>query len=123
MDESAALDVTAARAVETGDRDRLLWSDADREWASRAAAEVVGEGADAEVFLARRARLVMERIGPRQPAVPRTVRALRWRPWVGVAVIVAAFLLGLVIDRIGGGSSINLLAPPVFVLVVWNLVV
>jgi uncharacterized protein DUF2868 len=123
MDESAALDVTAARAVETGDRDRLLWSDADREWASRAAAEVVGEGADAEVFLARRARLVMERIGPRQPAVPRTVRALRWRPWVGVVVIVAAFLLGLVIDRIGGGSSINLLAPPVFVLVVWNLVV
>ncbi|GAA1759141.1 DUF2868 domain-containing protein [Agromyces humatus] len=123
MDESAALDVTAARAVETGDRDRLLWSDADREWASRAAAEVVGEGANPEDFLGRRAQLVLERIGPRQPAVPRTVRALGWRPWVGVVVIVAAFLLGLLIDRIGGGSSINLLAPPVFALVVWNVVV
>ncbi|GAA1814865.1 DUF2868 domain-containing protein [Agromyces neolithicus] len=123
MDESAALDVTAARAVEAGDRDRLLWSDADREWASRAAAEVVGEGAAPERYLARRAQLVLERIGPRQPAVPRTVRALRWRPWVGVVVIVAALLLGLVIDRIGGGSSINLLAPPVFALVVWNVVV
>lgn len=123
MDESAALDVTAARAVETGDRDRLLWSDADREWAGRAAAEVVGEGADPEAYLARRARLVLERIGPRQPAVPRTVRALRWRPWVGVVVIVAAFLLGLLVDRIGGGASINLLAPPVFALVAWNLVV
>lgn len=123
MDESAALDVTAARAVETGDRDRLLWTDADRDWASRAAAQVVGEGASAEAFLTRRARLVLERIGPRQPVVPRTVRALRWRPWVGVVVIVGAFLLGLVVDRIGGGSSINLLAPPVFVLLVWNVVV
>ena len=123
MDESAALDVTAARAVETGDRDRLLWSDADREWASRAAAEVVGEGVSPEEFLARRARLVLERIGPRQVAVPRTVRALRWRPWVGVMVIVAAFLLGVLVDRIGGGSSINLLAPPVFALLVWNVVV
>lgn len=123
MDESAALDVTAARAVETGDRDRVLWSDADREWASRAAAEVVGEGAGGEEFLARRARLVLERIGPRQLAVPRTVRALRWRPWVGVTVVLAAFALGLVVDRIGGGSSINLLAPPVFVLLLWNVVV
>ena len=123
MDESAALDVTAARAVETGDRDRLLWSDADRDWASRAAAEVVGEGASPETYLTRRAQLVLERIGPRQPAVPRTVRALSWRPWVGVIVIVAAFLLGLLIDRIGGGASINLLAPPVFALVVWNVVV
>ena len=123
MDESTALDVTAARAVETGDRDRLLWTDADREWASRAAAEVVGEGASPEDFLGRRARLVLERIGPRQPAVPRTVRALRWRPWVGVVVVVAAFLLGLLVDRIGGGSSINLLAPPVFALLVWNVVV
>ena len=29
----------------------------------------------------------------------------------------------MLIDRIGGGTSINLLAPPVFALVVWNLVV
>ena len=41
MDESAALDTTAARAVETADRDRVLWTDADREWASRAAASIV----------------------------------------------------------------------------------
>lgn len=42
MDESAALDTTAAGAVETADGDRVLWSDADREWASRAAAAIVG---------------------------------------------------------------------------------
>jgi hypothetical protein len=123
MDEPAALDVTAARAVETGDHDRLLWTDADREWASRAAATIVGERASADEFLARRAGLVLERIGTRQPSVTRTVRAIRWRPWVGVVVVLAAFVLGVAIDRVGGGSSINLLAPPVFALVVWNLAV
>lgn len=123
MDESAALETTAARAVETADRDRVLWSDADREWASRAAASIVGERASANEFLSRRAQLVLERIGTRQLAVTRTVRGIRWRPWVGVVTVVAAFLFGLLIDRIGGGSSINLLAPPVFALVAWNLVV
>ncbi|WP_165877476.1 DUF2868 domain-containing protein [Agromyces fucosus] len=123
MDESAALETTAARAVETADRDRVLWSDADREWASRAAAAIVGERASAEEFLGRRAQLVLERVGTRQPAVTRTVRGIRWRPWVGVVTVIAAFVLGLLIDRIGGGSSINLLAPPVFALVAWNLLV
>ncbi|MGW4929699.1 DUF2868 domain-containing protein [Agromyces sp. NPDC004153] len=123
MDESAALDTTAARAVETADRERVPWSDADREWASRAAATIVGERASAEEFLGRRAQLVLERIGTRQPAVTRTVRGIRWRPWVGVVTVIGAFVFGVVIDRIGGGSSINLLAPPVFALVAWNLVV
>ena len=89
MDESAALDTTAARAVETADRERVLWSDADREWASRAAATIVGERASAEEFLGRRAQLVLERIGTRQPAVTRTVRGIRWRPWVGVVTVIA----------------------------------
>ncbi len=123
MDESAALDTTAARAVETADRDRVLWTDADREWASRAAAAIVGERASAEEFLGRRAQLVLERIGTRQPAVTRTVRGIRWRPWVGVVTVLGAFAFGVLIDRIGGGTSINLLAPPVFALVAWNLVV
>jgi len=123
MDESAALETTAVRAVDTADRERVLWSDADREWASRAAAAIVGERASAEEFLGRRAQLVLERVGTRQPAVTRTVRGMRWRPWAGVVTVVAAFVLGVLIDRIGGGSSTNLLAPPVFALVVWNLVV
>lgn len=123
MDESAALDTTAARAVETADRDRVLWSDADREWASSAAATIVGERASAEEFLGRRAQLVLERIETRQPAVTRTVRGIRWRPWVGVVTVLGAFVFGVLIDRIGGGSSINLLAPPVFALVAWNLVI
>jgi hypothetical protein len=59
LDESAALEVTAVRALESADRAQALWTEADRAWASRAAAEVVGEGA--------------------APAVPRHPRAPRAR--------------------------------------------
>lgn len=123
MDESAALDVIAVRAVERKDSARALWSDADRAWASRAAAEVVGEKADSATFVARRARLALERLSERHPAFPRALHALRWRPWVGWVLVAGAFAIGLAVDRIGGGQHINLLAPPVFALLVWNLAV
>lgn len=60
MDEHAALDVIAVRAIETQDRARAVWSDAERAWASRAAAGVVGEKAAADVFVAKRAALVVD---------------------------------------------------------------
>lgn len=77
------------RAVGRADRDRVPWTDADLEWASRATAAVVGERASAEEFFGRRAQLVFGRIGTRQPAVTRTVRGIRWRPWVGVVTVFA----------------------------------
>jgi hypothetical protein len=123
MDESDALSVVALRAIETADGARTLWSDADRAWASRAAAEVIGEAGAPEAFLARRANLAIERLGKLYPALPRAVRALHWRPWVGTAVVALAFALGFIIDRIGGAHSINVLAPPMLALLVWNLAV
>jgi hypothetical protein len=123
MNERNALDVTAVRAIETTDRDRALWSDADRAWASRAAAEVVGAGASVDEFVARRAKLALERAGSRQPAITRAVDALHWRNWVGVAIVVAAFLAGMAFNRIGSGQRINLLAPPVLALLAWNVAV
>lgn len=123
MDEHAALAVTAVRAVESSERASALWSDADRAWASRAAAEVVGAQAQAEAFLARRAQIALERLGERAKALPRALRALRWRVWVGASVIGLAFVLGFALDRLGDTGRINILAPPVLGLVVWNLAV
>ncbi|HEX4886372.1 MAG TPA: DUF2868 domain-containing protein [Casimicrobiaceae bacterium] len=123
MDEHAALDVTAARAVETSERARALWSDADRAWASRVAAEAVGAQASTDAFLARRAGFVLERIGERAKAIPRAARALRWRPSAGWAVVLAAFVLGFALDRLGDSGRINVLAPPVLGLIAWNLAV
>lgn len=121
LDESSALDVTAVRALETDDRARALWSDADRAWASRAAAEVIGEGGSAEAFLAQRARLALGRAGERSKVLPHAVRYLRWRPWVGTVIVIAAFVVGVWIDRIGYSQQINVLAPPVLLLLLWTI--
>lgn len=123
MDERAALDVIAVQAVETSERARAAWDDADRAWASRAAAEVVGAQASPEAFLARRAGFALERLGPRLKTLPRAIAALQWRAWVGVAVVVLALLAGFAADRIGAGAKINILAPPVLALIAWNLAV
>ncbi len=123
MDERAALDVTAVRAIESSDRARTLWSDADRAWASRAAAEVVGGQASPDAFLARRAGFVLERLGERAKTLPRAVRSLHWRGWIGTAIVLAAFALGFALDRIGDGGRVNILAPPVLGLIAWNLAV
>jgi len=123
MDERAALVVTAVKAVETTDRARAVWTDADRAWASRAAAQVEGESAPAAVFLARRAQLAFERIGVRAPALARVVRAAHWRPWVGAVLVAAALVAGVATDRVGDAQRINILAPPVLGVLLWNLAV
>ncbi|HEX9275250.1 MAG TPA: DUF2868 domain-containing protein [Casimicrobiaceae bacterium] len=123
MDEVSALEVIAVRAVETADGARTLWSDEDRAWASRAAAEVVGAQAAPETFIGRRATLAIERLGARQPALARTLRALRWRPWVGSALVGLAFALGVFLDQVDSAKRINIVAPPVLGLLIWNLAV
>jgi hypothetical protein len=122
MDEKTAMAVTAVRAVETADRARTMWTDADRAWASRAAAEVVGESAGDEAFVARRALLALERLRQRKDRVARLASAWRWRPWVGVATVLAAFVIGAVFDAVGE-RRINILYSPVAPLALWNLVV
>ena len=123
MNEHDALAVTAVRAVETADRERTLWTDADRSWASRAAAEVVGERADSDAFVARRARLALERLSERYPPLRKAVAVLHWRRWIGIAIIGLAFVAGVAIDRVADGREINLLAPPVLGVLAWNLAV
>ncbi|HVE50286.1 MAG TPA: DUF2868 domain-containing protein [Casimicrobiaceae bacterium] len=123
MNERDALLVTAVRSVESADRARALWSDADRAWASRAAAEVVGENAQSDVFLARRAALAFERLRDRYAPLRNVVDAVRWRSWIGLAIVVIAFVIGVAVDRIGTSQRINLLAPPVLAILAWNVAV
>ncbi|MCB2001434.1 MAG: DUF2868 domain-containing protein, partial [Rhodoferax sp.] len=121
MTESEALDVVAVRVIESADQDRSVWSDADRAWASHEAAAAVGEAAEPGVFLAHRARLAMGRLNSRMAALGKGVHALAWKPWLGIVIVLAAFLVGLLADRVGSAQRINVLAPPVLLLLVWNL--
>lgn len=123
MTESEALAVTAVRIIESADQDRSVWSDADRAWASHAAAAEVGESAPPQQFLACRARIALGRLEHRIAPLPKALQALAWRPWVGIAIVMGAACIGLLVDRIGGAQRINVMAPPVLLLMVWNLLV
>jgi hypothetical protein len=123
FNENAALEVTAVRAIESAAHAQALWNDADRTWASRAAAEMVGEGGPREAFLAARAWLALQRLADRSKVLSRAVGTLRWRPWVSVLFVVAAIIAGIAINQVGATKQINLLAPPLFALLAWNIVV
>ena len=123
MNEKDARAVVLVRAIETTEPARAVWSDDDREWAGRAAAEVVGSAASPDAFLARRAALSIERLGVRQPLVPRLLGAFAWRPWVGWVVPLAALALGVATDRLGPSQRVDVLAFPLLGLIAWNLAV
>ena len=123
MNEHAARDVVLVRSIETADAARTLWSDADRVWAGRAAAEAVGERARDDAFLAQRARLVVERIGSRHPRVKLLARGGAAKPWLAPALAAVAFIVGALGVDIGPAHRINLLAPPVLALIAWNVAV
>jgi hypothetical protein len=66
MNEQAARQVLLVRAVESADRERALITEADRQHAARAAAELArwsaserGEAASAERFVEKRAELLL----------------------------------------------------------------
>ncbi len=121
MNEAAAAQVLLLRAYEsTG---FTQWSDADRRWASRAALQSAGAAASADHFLAARAQLGLQKLAPHDPWLGRW-RALRaHRPAWLLGIIALGLLLGLLVDRIGSSQRINLLAPPVWALIAWNLAV
>jgi hypothetical protein len=123
MNEAAAREVVLVRAVESTEAGRALWADDDRAWASRAAAEVVGAGVPPERFIARRASLALERLASANAALRRALRAATWRPWVGTILVLAAFLGGFAIDRIGAPQRVNVLAFPLLGILAWNLLV
>ncbi len=119
MNEHTAAQVLALEAFETRGRDGPLWTAQDRDWATRVARD---SGAMAgPAFIAERARVAWQRLGPRDPALAR-VLAARARPWALWAAL-GGLVLGLAADVIGTSQRINLLAPPFWGLVAWNLVV
>lgn len=123
MTENDARNALLVRAFESTLPRRAAWSHDDSDWASRAAAEVEGEHASAAAFIARRAQLAVERLGAADTGVRRSLRTLEWRPWIAWALVLVAFALGAAGDAIGAKHRINVLAPPLLALLVWNLAV
>ncbi len=130
MNEDAAREVLLVRAIETGAGSSALVGEADRLHAGRTAAELArwdatrsGRPPSAEVFLAHRARLLVERLAAAQPAVARAARALAWRPAIGALIALAALLGGAITEQVADPGRVNVLAFPLFGIVAWNLLV
>ena len=122
MNETAAREVVLVQAFETAQPAPPSWSEDDRGWATRAALEDAGPGG-APAFIARRAHHALQRLGPREPAVTAWLarRLWQWR-WV-VWALLLGLVAGVLADSIGSSQRINLLAPPLWAVLAWNLVV
>ena len=123
LDEGAARRVLLVRACETESVPDALWSQEDRAWATRLTNDTAGPAAPPARWLAERARHACERLLPRDATLAALARRPTWRPRVVLGVAVIGLLLGLLADSLGGGQQVDLLAPPLLAVLVWNLVV
>ena len=123
MNETAAREVLLLQAVETAQPASPNWSDEDRAWATRLALQDAAENSDGEAFIARRAHHAMQRLAPREPAAAKWLALRLWRlRWVAWSVL-AGIVVGMLADSIGSSQRVNLLAPPLWALLLWNLAV
>ncbi|MGY4830918.1 DUF3482 domain-containing protein [Sphaerotilaceae bacterium SBD11-9] len=122
MTEQEARQVLLLQAHEGDNRGRH-WSAEDGLWATRQAAAVVGEQATPERFVVARAAIALQRLLPRDASAQRWLERRAWHPalvWLGG---LAGFVAGVVVDRLGPPEHVNLLAPAVWAVVLWNLCV
>jgi len=122
MNEAAARRTVLLRAYEREPASET-WSEGDRTWATRAAAQVEGERAADDAFVARRAALAIERLAAREKRVPRLLASVEWPAWIGWTIPALAVAAGAAADSIGAGKQVNLLSPPLLALLAWNLFV
>lgn len=121
MDETRARQLVLVQAFDAADSP--LWTPEDRDWAGRLAAQTAPASATPEQLLAERAHHALQRLAPRDAGVRRWLERSPWRwSWLFAAAMLGG-AVGLLADLIGRDAHINLLTPPVWAVVAWNLVV
>ncbi|MDO8298869.1 DUF2868 domain-containing protein [Lacisediminimonas sp.] len=130
MKESVARNVVLMSVIETSDPDRRILSDEDRHYASRSATELTNwaaseqkQDASPELFLEKRAEQVIRKVAERYPAFSLTVAPRHAFGLIGIALPLLAFLIGFLVDRIADPHRVDLLSPPLLLILCWNLVV
>ena len=120
MNETDARHVLLVRAFEAPPTPP--WTERDADAATREASREQGAQASDDRFLAARARIAAARLAERETGVARML-APAGRAWVGAAIVLAAFALGVAGDAIGTPKRINILAPPLLAVMAWNVLV
>jgi hypothetical protein len=120
-------DARKVRAVQAFDAtcaaDHPLWTAEDRAWASRVAREEVGGDAPVQDFIVARARAAMQRLAPRDARLAHWVDAPTARTTPVLLIVGLGVVAGVLAPALGALEHIDLLAPPVWAVVAWNLLV
>ena len=115
--------ILLAKAVEESNDAHIKWTSADAEAASLRAAHTVGESADAVKLLTERAKVVLRTASERGVNTTISTKA-RLPQFFSPLFVLMAFVLGALTDRIASPEHIvNLLSPPYWGVILWNLVV
>ena len=113
--------ILLAKAAEQSQDASLKWTIADTQTASLRTAHALGESATSARILSERARNVLATLSDR--GVNTTVGTKAKLPMVFVPVLILlAFVLGALTDRIASPEHlVNLLSPPFWSVILWNL--
>ncbi len=115
-----ARNVLLARALEQEDREGVL---VPVQWRRNATREAIAEHAHPKQWLALRARAIVERLHKTRPDLWRRLQSreipLRWL----AALLIPAFAFGLATNALGPNRAVNILAPPLVGLLLWNLAI
>ena len=127
MNEQAARDLVLAWAIESTHADQKLVTVQQLQQLGHTAWDHAhtqpGSEGLAERFLAKRAALVLQSVGAQTPVFSTFVARNKTFSALTVGLPLAAFLVGLLVDRIGSPHRVDLLSAPLLLIVLWNLLV
>jgi len=120
-------DVTLAQAIERADDARTLvsqteWDEATRQAVDAARGRGVLRVGVADVVVPRAAAIV-DRAAERDTTVALLRQAGTQARWLARGLPLLALLLGLVLDRVANAHQVDLLSPPLLLVLGWNLIV
>jgi hypothetical protein len=121
MDETSARKVLLVQALETGLQNNLIWAEEDAAWASRLALTDKSSKDKFEKFLIRRTEYAIKKIEAREPTINKWLSIRLWYSNWLLWILPIGLLLGLIGNSIGSSQYINLINPPILIVVLWNL--
>jgi len=108
------------KSFETQAPDNALLSDTERREATRVALDTVGALDTPDAFIAARAQAAIRSL-PSQASVDWILERQGWHSaWLLLAIGIG-LLVGITADVFGSGRLLNLLAPPAWLVMLWNL--
>ena len=137
MNETRAREVLLIRAIESSDVEGAVLSPTDRERASHEArrqaysvskpapngGRALGWSEATEEFVSRRAGLLLADLTRRYPALHTVSHLGQGFGWRAAMLPIAALILGLASNELGGGRRINIIFFPLLGLLLWNIAV